>query len=82
MQAGLSPEQKLAAIQAAQQQGSSSAASVRGNGVIMVSQRGAYLCAAASDTSHSRQPLQCTTLSNRLPARSQRRQPNLDAAGQ
>lgn len=39
VQAGLSPEQKLAAIQAAQQQGGSSAASARGTGVIMVSPR-------------------------------------------
>ena len=36
MQAGLSPEQKLAAIQAAQQGGSPNDGSSRGNGVIMV----------------------------------------------
>ena len=40
VQAGLSPEQKLAAIQAAQQQGGGIAASARGSGVIMVSPRG------------------------------------------
>ena len=36
VQAGLSPEQKLAAIQTAQQQGSSRTGSLRGSGVIMV----------------------------------------------
>ena len=51
VQAGLSPEQKLAAIQAAQQQGGGSAPTVRGSGVIMVSPRGPLPCAAASNTS-------------------------------
>ena len=50
VQAGLSPEQKLAAIQAAQQQGGGSAPTVRGSGVIMVSPGGPLPCAAASNT--------------------------------
>ena len=47
VQAGLSPEQKLAAIQTAQQQGGRSTGSSRGSGVIMVWNHLTSCCKAA-----------------------------------